>query len=472
MRALASLAAALLASCAAVEDGDRPRLQHELQSRLATAVPDAAAGTDPAASDEVLALLRVPLDDDAAVRIALLHNRRVRAAYERLGVARAELVQAGLLRNPVFDADARFFDSGTELELGLAQPLLDLFLRPLRARAAAHEFAAARAWIVAELVGVAFDVRRALVTVRAAERAAALHREALQAAVAAHELAVALHDAGNVTDRQLAAERLGETRARVDLAAAELEVTEAREAVHAMLGLWGEQTEWTLAGALGDDPLAGVDLAHVESRAIERSLALAAHQARLESFAQRTGVTSWQRWFPESALGVSAVREPGGDWGVGPRLELELPLFDARTTASARAQRELDAGLHEHVQLAVEIRASARRLRERAAQLAERARFLREVHLPQRAELLRTTLQTYNAMQIGAFDVLVQRRQQLADAREHVATLRDAHLARLDLQHLLAGGSPDPRSGHARAPAAPMGAGAEPTTTPSAEDHR
>ena len=64
------------------------------------------------------------------------------------------------------------------------------------------------------------------------------------------------------------------------------------------------------------------------------------------------------------------------------------------------------------------------------------------MHLPHRAEVVRTTLQTYNAMQIGVFEVLLQTQLQLADQRDHVATLRQAHLARLDLQQLLAGSQP------------------------------
>ena len=55
---------------------------------------------------------------------------------------------------------------------------------------------------------------------------------------------------------------------------------------------------------------------------------------------------------------------------------------------------------------------------------------------------MRTTLQTYNAMQIGVFDVLQQKQLQLADRRDHVTTLQRAHLAHLDLQQLLAGSQP------------------------------
>lgn len=441
---LAATGALVFAACRAADPArDRDDLHADVARRTARDLPAPPHDLATAAGDEVLALLRAPLSEDAAVRIALLNNHGVRATYERLGVARADLVQAGLLRNPVFDADARFlFDGGTELELGLAQPFVDLFWRPLRERLAEHEFAAARALITAELVQLVFAVRRAFVDVRATDQRADVQRQALVAAEAAHELALTLHAAGNATDQALAIERAGETRARLELHAAELAAHEAKEPLQRLLGLWGEHAAWTIEGALPDDPLDGVDLQRIESRVIQNSLELAAHRAHVDALAQHVGLADWRGWLPDGAVGLSAIREPGGDWGLGPRVVLELPLFDDGTTAHDRSSRQLRAGVHDHVQLAVELRSAARTLRDRAYMLAEAVRFQRDVHLPQRAEVLRATQQTYNAMQIGAFDVLMQRRLQLQDTAEHVATLRLAWLARLDLQQLLAGSLP------------------------------
>src|SRR6266508_687793 len=50
---------------------------------------------------EVLdSLLQRELTPDSAVQIALLNNQNLQATYEELGVAQAELVEAGLLKNP------------------------------------------------------------------------------------------------------------------------------------------------------------------------------------------------------------------------------------------------------------------------------------------------------------------------------------------------------------------------------------
>src|ERR1051325_2839507 len=43
-----------------------------------------------------------------AIQKALLNHRELQAVYEELRIAQADLVQAGLLKNPVFNGDLRF----------------------------------------------------------------------------------------------------------------------------------------------------------------------------------------------------------------------------------------------------------------------------------------------------------------------------------------------------------------------------
>src|SRR5688500_14325816 len=78
---------------------------------------------DAAVSAEVRDLLGSPLTPEAAVQIALLNNRSLQALYEDLSIGQADLVEAGLLRNPVFDADIRFASGGggVGFEMALVQ---------------------------------------------------------------------------------------------------------------------------------------------------------------------------------------------------------------------------------------------------------------------------------------------------------------------------------------------------------------
>ena len=78
------------------------------------------------------ALLEDALMADKAVQVALLNNRELQAMYTELGVAQADLVQAGLLTNPVFDGAAFFPLEGgpVSLELSAAMSFLDIRVVP------------------------------------------------------------------------------------------------------------------------------------------------------------------------------------------------------------------------------------------------------------------------------------------------------------------------------------------------------
>src|SRR5262249_45029685 len=97
---------------------------------------------DQEARRKLQSLLKRKLDVDAALQIALRNNRELQAAYSDLGVAQADLVQAGLLKNPTFDAAITFPVSGgrTDFELTTVMNFLDVFYVPLRKRVAAARF--------------------------------------------------------------------------------------------------------------------------------------------------------------------------------------------------------------------------------------------------------------------------------------------------------------------------------------------
>lgn len=464
MRALAPLL--LVAACtssARIEEltaADVDAVRATAEGRVGVLPPPRAGAPEDGAIDaQVREMLAGELDEATAVKVALLNNRVVRERYERLGIARAELVQAGLLRNPVFAGDAKFFDPGTEVELTLAGSFIKLFYRPLRRRIAAAELESAKAEVARDLVALAFDVRRALTDARAAERLAAARRTALAAASASHDLMRGLHEAGNVTGPRLTAEALGEARARLDLAAADARATEAREPLQVLLGLWGGATAWRLGGQLPDAVGDGLDLDRVETRAIAASLDLAAHRGRIEAAAQAAGLARWEGIFPALELGVAAKHEASdGSWGIGPDLSLVVPLFDQGQARRAKEVATLRERVAHHVALAVGIRSAARTYRERVLSLGDRARYLRETYVPLREKLLRETLAEYNAMQVGAFEVLLAKQQALDAEREYVETLRLAWTARLDLEELLAGSYREPHAAE-EPEAAPSGHG-------------
>ena len=65
-------------------------------------------------ADWVRSVTAQGLTRDRAVEIALVNNPSLQATYEELGISQADMVQAGLLRNPSFGLDSSASDSTTE----------------------------------------------------------------------------------------------------------------------------------------------------------------------------------------------------------------------------------------------------------------------------------------------------------------------------------------------------------------------
>ncbi len=111
----------------------------------------------------VEALLADELSVGAAVQIALLNNRGLQATYEDLGIAQADLVQAGLLRNPAFFGSVRSSNrssSETNTEFGVVQDFLDILIRPARKKFAAAEFEEAKLRVADAVLNLAAEPRR------------------------------------------------------------------------------------------------------------------------------------------------------------------------------------------------------------------------------------------------------------------------------------------------------------------------
>ena len=134
----------VLTGCASVpKEAGFPDVQNIIEQRIGRWVHwNQGTSEDAAVVDAVRSMLQQELTIDEAVQIALLNNRSLQATYEELGIAQADLVQAGLLRNPLFGASFRFPDKtvgghrSTNTEFSVVQDFLDLLVRPLRKKVA------------------------------------------------------------------------------------------------------------------------------------------------------------------------------------------------------------------------------------------------------------------------------------------------------------------------------------------------
>jgi cobalt-zinc-cadmium efflux system outer membrane protein len=399
---------------------------------------------DAQVGQEVHALLQDTLTVDRAVQVALLNNRELQALYADLGVAQADLVQAGLLKNPVFDAAALFPVGGgpTQLDLKVALYFLDIFYIPLRKRVAAARFEETKLQVAGAVLDFAATVQAGFYRHQADEQRLELLQTIVQALTIAFEVAQRLHVAGNITDLALAQERILLEEAKLQLRTAEGVAHQSREALNTAMGLWGSQTAWRIARRL-PDLLEQPPFTDLERRALEQSLDVARARQRLIVAGAQLGSTRATALVPETSLGPAAEREEGA-WQVGAAVDFPLPLFDQGQARRSSARAELRRTEQEYYALGVRIRATVRAVRERLQGAQDRALYYRDIVLPLLERIVNEAQLHYNAMQLGVFDLLRARERQIQAAIAYIETLRDYWLARTDLGQILSGRLPNP----------------------------
>ncbi|HEX6277399.1 MAG TPA: TolC family protein [Polyangiaceae bacterium] len=439
----AALALAL-GGCASSSIGSDVGRVREL-TRVSTLANVADTDVDPAVPEEARKLLAKPLDADAAVRIALLNNRELRATLREMGIFRGRLVQAGLLPNPSVEAEL-VPEPDSSLELRVEYDLTRALFAPMRSRAAEPEVEAARYRAAAAVIETGGRVRAAFYAWSAAEQRLALAHQSLDAWAAGVEAASAMFQAGNVPELDLAGNVAAYEKARVAVAETELEVATAREHLLRLLGVQGLETKIRIAGELPAAPREPGVPAGIEGRAVRASLELREARERLEGLSRRSGLATTTGIVPDLSVDVHALRETDETdaanedrwrWGAG--VNVTIPLFDRNQGTAAALDAEFDALLERYYGMAVDVRSAAREAKARVLSAHSRAQKYATVIVPAEQRVVEQTLLQYNAMQVGVFQLLDARRDELAARYAYVDALRAYWTAHSELEALLAG---------------------------------
>ena len=400
---------------------------------------------DKEAAEKIGSLLKRKLIAEQAVQIALLNNRDLQALYSELGVAQADLVQAGLFKNPIFDAAVLFPVSNggkPKLELSAVMNFLDIFYVPLRKRVAAARFEEVKIRVTGSVLDFAGRVRTAFYVHQSNQQLLELRQTIVQALSASFEVARRLQEAGNITDVDFFRERALFESGKVALRAAEAAVRQSREELNILMGLWGKQTEWQGDERLPDIPEQPIETTDIERMALSRSVDLLNARQRIVVAGEQLGFNRWTALIPVLEVGPGSERELDGSWLVGPVFEFPIPLFDQGQARIGRAAAELRGAQQEYYAIAVRIRAIARALLDRMEAARDRALYYRDILLPLHERIVNESQLQYNAMQLGPIQLLRAKEQQIETAVAYIEALRDYWLAQGDIGQLLSGRLP------------------------------
>lgn len=361
-----TVVASTLLGCAGSPDAGVRDVQQVLRERTAgqTIYRRDQVRRESLLESTLLALLRLPLTERSAVKVALLNNPQLQAELGRLGIAAAELHQAGLAQNPRLWGAVRFPAQGdvlTDVMGGLSTSFLSLFTLAAKTRVA-------EARLRAEILAVSHVVLRTVAEVRTAFVEVQRCQQQLAAL------------------RQLTS-TLGEeapSEAREGLALRGLEVegrlVAAREHMHRLLGLWTPiQLKWSIRAPIASVPREKLRVGQLERVAVAQRLDLQAARAHTRMLGRTLQLAKDWGWLDELSLGASVNRPTTGDgWTVGPSASLSLPLFDQGQAAVARLEAAHGKSQHEATALAISIRSEVRQLRAALGRARRRARLLSE----------------------------------------------------------------------------------------------
>lgn len=398
------------------------------------------------------------LTRDRAVEIALVNNPSLQATYEELGVSQADMVQAGLLRNPAFGLDLGFrLNNGqtNEVRGSLVQDFLDLFVLPLRKQIAREEFEAATLNVAHRALEVAAEAEKAFVSAQATVELVAFRRTVVEGTGAAADLSARQLEAGNVSELDRATQAATYQQAKLDLAREEIALLEARERVNRLLGLWGETTSWRSTEQLPPMPDADPRLDHLESFAMNRRLDIAVARRRAALLTKAVDLARSTRLIGRLDIGVDMHQDPNGPLLLGPNLVIELPIFDQRQAAIARLEaqrREMERRLQE---VAVDARSEVRLAALRLETGRQMVSHYRDVLVPLRKTVAEQALLHYNGMFVSAFQLLAAKQGEVDARRGYLESLRDYWIARAELARALGGSLPPAPAQPAAAPPAP-----------------
>lgn len=376
---------------------------------------------------------------DTAVQVALLRNRALQATFEELGIAQADVWQASLLSNPVATGDVLDARSaGRPLVIGgVVLPFVEALQRPLRTRVAASALAATEFRVADAVIHLVAQVRVAYAEAQAASQQVELWERVVAVTDARAQAAVALHDAGNVSDLELAREQEAAADARVTLARA----VETRGVAHAelrrVMGVVDDVT-WHTTPRLPDPDTAALSVAELTRIARSRRLDLRARRQDVETLARRLGFTRRFALLADGTIGLSYEREPDGVFAGG-GLSLPIPLFDRGKARIARARAELRQAVALHDATVVDIEAEVRSRVARLEGARARALHLRRSVLPLRGRIVAETQRFVNAMQETVFTLLVARQSEIDAEQAYIDALREYWSARAELERVVGG---------------------------------
>jgi outer membrane protein, heavy metal efflux system len=352
------------------------------------------------------------LTQEEAVAIALWNSPPFQATLVDLGIARADLVEAGLLRNPIFSL---LFPIGPkQLEFTLQYPFEVLWQRPARVAAARVNAQAIGERLVWDALSLVAQVRTAHADAITADRRVALAIQNAELTRRLADITDARLRAGDISELEARAPRTDASRSDVVRRATEHDRDLARLTLAALLGLDSAPVQLApQTSAAYDAAPCAVDDGRIREALASRPDVRAA-ELTIEAATTRA---RWERSRVFTLIGVLDANGQGKEgFELGPGINTELPVFNRNQGGNARATVEIERASRLYAAARAQVITDVRSADVRVNQAQQALDAWRADIVPSLETELRQAEGAYGAGEIPLFNVLdVSRR--LVDGR-------------------------------------------------------
>jgi len=389
--------------------------------------------------ESVRALLSKPLTQEDALRIMLINNRALQQSYENIGIAQSKLVEAGLMRNPLLGYSIGRSNGVSTSTLSVEVAFLDLLWIPLRRELGGLALEEAVLNVGDIVLRSARDAKKNYIDARVSEEKILLYRPILKSHEASLQLAVRQYTAGNLSKRDMLRIQESYERARIESIRLSRQNATAREALNKTLGLYGEQTYYTLSL----EPLTRIEPAVSESglekRAIANRLDMRSAMKSVDYTAAQAGYSEKTRFVDEVELSLESEKTTGEKRFNTFGIKLPIPLFDFGQARMSKTQAIYNQSVHHLYETAVNIRSEVREGYAHLRYTYDIAHSYDEVIVKTNQQILEETQLMYNGMLDGIYELLEDQRHAGEAKMEALDALGEVQKAQAELEYTIGG---------------------------------
>lgn len=389
--------------------------------------------------EKIRELLEKDLSVDESVQIALLNNPSLQATFEEIGIAQADLVEAGLFTNPLFDGYARWPDlkcASFNAAFTITATFIDLFLVPLRKKTAALQFEQTKMNVSNDIMELALDVEITFYSLQAAIKRSQLQQTLIDITQAAAGIAQKQYDAGNINILIVQKKISDLQQAKLELEHIEIEMISLREKLSILMGI--KYDILNIGSELLQLPESEVSLEDLETKALSERFDVSATKKEIESIASLGAQKQW--WtYTDGQIGFSWEQEADHIREMGPAFRFFIPIFNYGQADRARLFAQLRQSQSKLKALEIEVRAQVKAAGKKILENRRIAECYASCILPLRGKIINSAQKQYNVMTYGVYDLLKNKREEVQAHMKYENALRDYWIERVKLDYIVGG---------------------------------